>query len=1019
MDMSKRWTERFAGASIGIMVIILIALAIGGMEGAEATPPDNYEWRPPTNFNEEDENHFMSGLLEDQFTGQFYMFYVAYPNGTSSSSESVSRLALFDEVNMTFTDVMEVPNIDHRDAMVYDGHLYRMSFNALTGDISIWLDDDEDPVYLLTYSIEDQGLFDCEILDIVNGSIRVVTVMSYQVWYPLYIAHFNIEFIEIPTDTYLPNNTTLLNIYHRLYDNLEIIYKEGTVYILWQPEGLPDTWIYCYQYDPDTGQGTGPTRIHENIQYTSGDWWNTHVDFDGNIHLMFAGQGPYMVKYSTDGEKLAEIDLSDELDDLRYPYYGLYPIIVNRTGYVHLFYYHYLNTYIRAMVLDADYGLDYRKEHVMTGDFDRNSFKVALNETDRVIAVWTLEEYELKKLWYSCQTPLAPDLDVNPSTFSFVEATSSNDETLSFSVRNRGKGVATSFIVTVTWTRPQDDLLGFIGTSDVTEALEPGGSASFEFNSNLAGGNYLVKIQIARVKPLENRVVNNEFETWIHVKDKPPELSVLWPHDGMEVGDSLYVEGTTTDLEDPDGVTTRIMGPGNIQHFVNGSGHWNQTVDTSEVASGIYSLLIIASDGNSEARVTRMIFVDHPEETLTIDGFDPEHGVELIVGEGQAFTFEASDLFQRRIHYTWAIDDTVVAESVSSFLYITTTSGEYVLRAEATNGRHTIHHEWTISVRDPIPPSVVAVRPDGDQEALKGDTIEFEVVIENPDDRPFSVTWTRNQVLVEGDGNTTRSMTFLDSGVHRVMVTLFSADGVSIVEWTITVVNRAPVVGTPVPEAGTMTITEAVDMTFQINAADPDGDALFFRWSSTLLDLDQLSGPEGTIHLPCDDDDPYTITVTVSDGEDEGIVKWTVQPEPPENRPPVIDSRDPGLETMAINRDSQIPFIISASDPDGDTLTFVWGSSKVDMDDRDASSYIVDCPCDRKESYTVFVVVSDGEDEVRAEWTVEAEPKQESPDLQNNALSIVVIAAIVAVACAGALAYTFWHKKNGGGADLD
>ena len=292
-------------------------------------------------------------------------------------------------------------------------------------------------------------------------------------------------------------------------------------------------------------------------------------------------------------------------------------------------------------------------------------------------------------------------------------------------------------------------------------------------------------------------------------------------------------------------------------------------------------------------------------------------------------------------------------------------------------------------------------------------------MIENPDDRPYSVTWTRNQVLVEGDGNTTRSMAFLDSGVHRVMVTLFSADGVSIVEWTITVVNRAPVVGTPVPEAGTMTITEAVDMTFQINAADPDGDALFFRWSSTLLDLDQVSGPEGTIHLPCDDDDPYTITVTVSDGEDEGIVKWTVQPEPPENRPPVIDSRDPGLETMAINRDSQIPFIISASDPDGDTLAFVWGSSKVDMDDRDASSYIVDCPCDRKESYTVFVVVSDGEDEVRVEWTVDAEPKQESPDLQNNALSIAVIAMIIAIACAGALAYTLWNKKNGGGADLE
>lgn len=1020
--MSMRRTESYAGAIIGLMVVILIAVMVGAMEGAGAVPPDNYEWRPPTNLNEEDDNHFTSSLLEDQKTGQLYLYYIAYPNGTRSSDDAESRLALFDEVNMTFTDVMEVPFVDHRDAMMYDGHLYRLLFSSFTGNVSILLDDDETPVYLFSYSTENQGIFDCRLLDIVNESIRVVIVMTYQIWYPSYWASFQVDYIEIPTDTFLPEITTVLNIDHRLYDNLEILYKEGIAYVLWQPENYYDTWVYCYQYDPDTGQGTGPTRIHENTQYTSGDWWYTQVDFDGNLHLLLAGQGPLMLKYSPEGEKLAEIDLSDELEELAYPYYGMYPIIVNRTGYVHLFYYHAYNTYIRVMVLDTDYGPSYRKEDMMNGDFDRTSFAVALNRTDRIISVWTLEEFELKKLWYSCQTPLAPDLDVDPSTFSFTEATMTNDETLSFSVRNRGRSVATSFMVTVTWTRPQDDLLGFIGTNDITEALEPEDSTFLEFDTDLAGGNYLVKIQIALVKPFENRVVNNEFEAWISVKDKTPELSVLWPHDGMEVDDILYFEGNTSDREDPDDVTTRIMGPGNFQHIITGSGPWNLTINTSEVTSGTYGLLFIASDGSSERQIARLIFVDHPEETLTYDVIDPEHDVELIVGEGQAFRFEADDLFQRRIHYMWAIDDSIVAESVSSFLYIATTAGEYVLRVEATNGRHTVHYEWTISVRDPIPPSIVAVRPDDDQDALKGDTIEFEVEIQNPDDRPCSVTWTRNQVLVEGEGDSVRSMTFLASGVHRVMVTLFSVDGASIVEWTITVVNRAPVLGTPVPEAGTMTITEAADTTFKLNAADPDGDVLSFGWSSTLLDLDDLSGPEGTIHLPCDDDYPYTITVTVSDGEDEAIVKWTVQPnppEPPENRHPVIDSRDPGLEITTISKDSQIPFTISASDPDGDTLTYVWGSSTLDMDDRDASSYIVDCPCDRKESYTVFVVVSDGEDEVRVEWTVDAEPKQESPDLQNNALSIAVIAVIVAVACTGALVYTFWNKKNGGGTDME
>jgi hypothetical protein len=1001
--------------ALGIIMVSIAMLAVMAADETRATPPDNYDWAPSAELNEEDENQSPDYLLRDGYDERIYLMYTRWSNASTGDGQPPRQyLVVFDEVNRTFGHPVEIPTADFRDAMMYQGHLYRVTFNALTGETGILVDDEETPKALMTFPEDNAGVSWFELLDIKDGKIRMIAVLSYALWYPHYTFWFNIEYLEIDLDTYQASNQTIQRVDQRTYDQMEIHFNNGQVYVLWEDEDIYSPWIQCYVYDPDVGTGSGPNRIHLNDDNTGGDWWYADVDGQGDIHIYFADNGPSMYKYSPDGTLRASIDLADLLYPLTYPTYGYFPFVVNETGFVHLFYSHYQRTYIRNLVIDPDYS-DYRTEAMIIGDFNQWGTNAILNGTDRVIVCWVLEDYEVRKIWSTCQTPLAPDLEVDPATFSYVEEDIGQEEGLSFSVRNIGRATAASFIVNVSWRKADTDIFGVIGHEQVVEPLARMGAHAFEFPTDLAGGNYALTIEITTVKPLENRLKNNVFEAWINVRNKAPQLDVLWPHDGMEVGDSLYIEGRTVDREDPDSVTTLLMGPGTLQYLITGSGEWNHTINTSQVASGVYGLLFIASDGIKETRVTRTIMIDHPTKTLTISDYAPGIVPELIVGEVQGFRFKAEDLFGRPIYYTWAMNGDVVAENVTSYSYVAEMAGEHSLRVEATNGRHTLSYDWTVPVRDPIAPTIGQVRPEGDQSVLKGGRIDFEVAVDNPDDRAYSITWTVDSAVLAGDVSTFRTIDFPDSGDHMVRATLVAVEGVSIIHWKVAVENRPPTVLGASPEEDIITITEAVEMTFLITAEDPDGDDLAYSWSSDGLDLRDLGGPEGAIDLPCKDEGSLTIIATVSDGEAEATMEWTIimdPPEPPVNLPPYLVSLNPTEETIPIDRQTVINFAVVATDPEGVDLTYEWGSDRFNVDPMNGSSYDLRCPCTDEERYTIWVTVSDGEHSFRTEWTVDAKPRAEPVDMQNGHLPIELIAALVIAVSAATIGYLYWRKTN-------
>jgi hypothetical protein len=139
--------------------------------------------------------------------------------------------------------------------------------------------------------------------------------------------------------------------------------------------------------------------------------------------------------------------------------------------------------------------------------------------------------------------------------------------------------------------------------------------------------------------------------------------------------------------------------------------------------------------------------------------------------------------------------------------------------------------------------------------------------------------------------------------------------------------NTSPTL-TAGPSASATTINEQETVNLSVTASDADGDPLTYAWSQT-----SPASPRGNFNSPSSAtpiwtapdvtaSGTYTLQVTVTDdhgGSVSGTVNITVQKV---NQAPVVGANITGPNTLLAG--STGTFNISASDPDGDTLTYSW-----------------------------------------------------------------------------------------------
>lgn len=1020
--------ERIAGtgcAALGLVTVLFALVAVGSLLAAADAPPDNFEWLPERNITENANDQYPRVLLKDMATGELTLVYARYKSTGSLYKEiDCDAVAVLNRTTLEWEDLIEMGSGNAVHHVAYANHIYLFHPWYGTGHLSISIDGPQSP-RVVEYEFPPGTLSDVDYTVVNMDEDEMVLLVKVVHREPTWSTNrMTLHLVTVDMDTYGSTTETLAYGITDFSNYLDVHVDGGSIDVLWQYFDGSAAYLYRLEHDMGTGATSGPrlfdTLRFQNIHYPMQPVWAG----DGTIHLLLPDQGPLLIRYNGDGSREGDIDLDGLVPSPTDSGYSRLPLVVNASGCLYIGHYSRMTTYIKTLVLAPDYS-GYIAGTALEGDFESHTLRAMLDEDDHLVLAYTKAVGDVARIKSTIQVPAAPDLEVDPSSFTFVDDHEHGVERMGFAVRNIGKARATGYNVSVTCSSPDREDLILVGAEDVDSPLPSDGSRDHAFDTTLPGGTYLVRVTITRTGPMEIWTENNIFEVWINVRNKPPVLEVYWPHDHQFVDDVIYFAGHTSDREDPDAVMTRIALPGSgYYHEIGGSGDWDLELDCPEVASGTYVLQFIATDGESTVIVERTVHIDHIDETLKVARYSPEGDLELIVGQAATFLFEAEYLFEQYhpLAYTWTVDDVVVAEGIKSHAILATEVGEFVVRAEARWSDHYVHHAWNLTVREPIMPTVTIVEPEGDVTVTKGATVDFAVSVQDPDGRPHSLMWTLDGVVLDTGDPLAARVAFPSSGDHLVQVTLHSAEGVSKAAWTVTVENRGPVIGKLEPAAPEIRITDSVEMTFRIEASDPDGDPLAYAWTSTGLDLRDLAGPEGALRLPCTDEVPYTVTVTVTDWEDRAAFTWTVLPDPPEppvNLAPYLVSISPSEEAIHIDKETSITFSIVAMDPEDGPLTYLWGCSRMTLEPMNSSAREITLPCTNKETYTVHVVVSDGEHSLRTQWKVFAVPRDEPVDLQNGHLPVGLIAAIVVAACAAAVAYSYWTRGRGGKGDGD
>ncbi|MFE8604762.1 myxosortase-dependent M36 family metallopeptidase [Archangium violaceum] len=359
-------------------------------------------------------------------------------------------------------------------------------------------------------------------------------------------------------------------------------------------------------------------------------------------------------------------------------------------------------------------------------------------------------------------------------------------------------------------------------------------------------------------------------------------------------------------------------------------------------------------------------------------------GVDGVVNERSSYTLSglASDEDGDTLSYSWVqMSGTPVAltgstSATATFTAPETVSGETLtFRLTVSDGKASASDTVNVMV-DPVNRAPVVTVP-----AVTVDersTATLEAIASDPDGDALTYSWTQlsgTSVVLSGASTARVTFSTIEVSADSVLtfrVTVF--DGFTETSYDVAVTvrnvttNRAPTVNAGVDG----TANERSVYTLSGSASDADGDALSYAWvqvSGTAVALSGATSATATFTAPeTASGETLTFVLTVSDGT--ASVSDTVNVVVvPVNRAPVVTA-----PAVTVDERSTASLVATASDPDGDALTYSWtqvSGPAVTLSGADTATATFptgEVPADRV--LTFRVTVSDGEASATRDVTV-------------------------------------------------
>lgn len=293
----------------------------------------------------------------------------------------------------------------------------------------------------------------------------------------------------------------------------------------------------------------------------------------------------------------------------------------------------------------------------------------------------------------------------------------------------------------------------------------------------------------------------------------------------------------------------------------------------------------------------------------------------------------------------------------------------------------------TINAQQPVNLSVTASDPDGD--AL---TYTWSQT-------PASPAGTFSSTSVANPSWTAPAVTANTNFQLRVTVTDSRGGSVSgTVQVTVRApVNRFPTISQDV-QANPASVTGSSPVQLSVGASDPDGDTLTYTWTQTPASpagtFGNTSSANPTWTSPTvTTSTTFTLQVTVADGRGGSVQSHadvSVAPPVAQNNPPTLTA-GPSASPTTVNEQETVSLSVTASDPDGDTLTYAWSQTSPNSPAGSFSSPSSATPTwtapdvTANGTYTLRVLVSDGRGgNVAGTVTVTVQRVNQAPNVAAN-----------------------------------